>query len=50
MKQMLFLVSADEMRTKYLWLLYSCEMDYVAVVQNTNLPENVTVINIRSTF
>jgi hypothetical protein len=47
MKQMLFLVSADEIRAKYLWLLYSCEMGHVAVVQNTNLPENVTVINIQ---
>lgn len=45
MKQMLFLVSADEVRVKYLCLLYSCEIGYVAVLRKTILPENVTVIN-----
>jgi hypothetical protein len=42
---MLFLVSTDEIRAKYLWLLYSCEMGDVAVFQDINLPANVTVIN-----
>jgi hypothetical protein len=45
MKQMLFLVSTDEIRAKYLRLLYSCEMGDVDVCQDINLPADVTVIN-----
>jgi len=43
---MIFLVSTDEIRAKYLWLLYSLEFGDVAVFQNSNLPACVTIINI----
>jgi len=42
---MLSLVSTDEIRAKYLWLLYSCEMGDVAAFQDINIPASVTVIN-----
>jgi len=45
MKQMLFLVSTDEIRAKYLWLLYSCEMGDTTAFQNVSLPACVTVNN-----